>query len=56
MSPYKHGEFMALAPDLPGAVGGGYTPEEAVSELVLGIAAILEHADELGVPLPKPTG
>ncbi len=48
------GLFVARAADFPGAVGAGATRDEAVEELTNGIAAMLEHAEQLGAAVPPP--
>jgi antitoxin HicB len=52
--PDEDGLFVARAADFPGAVGAGETRDEAVDELVNGIAAMLEHAAARGLAVPAP--
>ena len=49
------GGFLATAPDLPGCMSDGATPEEAVSNIQDAIAAWIEAAHDLGHAVPKPT-
>jgi predicted RNase H-like HicB family nuclease len=49
------GGFLAAAPDLPGCMSGGATPEEAVSNIQDAIAAWIEAAHDLGHAVPKPS-
>jgi antitoxin HicB len=49
------GGFLATAPDLPGCMSDGATPEEAVSNIQDAIAAWIEAARDLGHPMPKPS-
>jgi len=49
------GGFLAIAPDLPGCMSDGATPEEAVSNIQDAIVAWIEAARDLGHAVPKPT-
>ena len=49
------GGFLATAPDLPGCMSDGATPEEAVSNIQDAIVAWIEAARDLGHAVPKPT-
>jgi predicted RNase H-like HicB family nuclease len=49
------GGFLAIAPDLPGCMSDGVTPEEAVSNIQDAIAAWIEAAQDLGHPVPAPS-
>jgi antitoxin HicB len=49
------GGFMATAPDLPGCMSDGETPEEAVSNIQDAITAWIEAAHDLGHVVPKPS-
>ncbi|HEY1983275.1 MAG TPA: type II toxin-antitoxin system HicB family antitoxin [Xanthobacteraceae bacterium] len=49
------GGFMATAPDLPGCMSDGATPEEAVSNIQDAITAWIEAAHDLGHAVPKPS-
>ena len=42
------GGFLAIAPDLPGCMSDGATPEEAVSNIQDAIVAWIEAAQDLG--------
>jgi antitoxin HicB len=48
------GGFLAEAPDLPGCMSDGETPQEAVTNLLDAIASWME-AEEQGRPVPKPS-
>ena len=48
-------EWAAEFPDLPGCVGGGDTPSEAVDDAMLTLAYYLSELKEEGQELPKPT-
>ena len=47
--------FVAFAPDLPGCMSDGETPEEAVSNAQDAIAAWIEAARDLGHAVPAPS-
>jgi antitoxin HicB len=49
------GGFLATAPDLPGCMSDGATPEEAVSNIQDAIVTWIEAARDLGHAVPKPT-
>jgi predicted RNase H-like HicB family nuclease len=49
------GGFLATAPDLPGCMSDGATPEEAVSNIQDAIIAWIEAARDLGHAVPKPS-
>jgi antitoxin HicB len=49
------GGFLATAPDLPGCMSDGATPEEAVSNIQDAIIAWIEAARALGHVVPKPS-
>jgi antitoxin HicB len=49
------GGFLATAPDLPGCMSDGATPEEAVSNIQDAITTWIEAADDLGHAVPKPS-
>jgi len=49
------GGFLATAPDLPGCMSDGETPEEAVSNIQDAIVAWIEAARDLGHAVPKPS-
>ena len=49
------GGFLATAPDLPGCMSDGATPEEAVSNIQDAIDAWIEAARDLGHAVPKPS-
>ncbi len=49
------GGFLATAPDLPGCMSDGATPEGAVVNIQDAIAAWIEAARDLGHAVPKPS-
>jgi antitoxin HicB len=49
------GGFLATAPDLPGCMSDGATPEEVVSNIQDAIATWIEAAHDLGHAVPKPS-
>jgi antitoxin HicB len=49
------GGFLATAPDLPGCMSDGDTPEEAVSNIQDAIVTWIEAARDLGHAVPKPS-
>jgi len=49
------GGFLATAPDLPGCMSDGATPEEAVSNIQDAITAWIEAEWRLGHAVPKPS-
>ena len=55
LSPEDGGGFLATAPDLPGCMSDGPTPEDAVRNLGDAIAVWIATANELGRAVPPPT-
>ncbi len=51
----KGGGFLAMAPDLPGCMSDGDTPEEALANIQDAMAAWIEAARDLGHTVPKPS-
>jgi antitoxin HicB len=49
------GGFIAAAPDLPGCVSDGETPEEALTGVRDAISAWIDEARELNRMIPKPS-
>jgi predicted RNase H-like HicB family nuclease len=49
------GGFVVTAPDLPGCMSDGATPEEALANIQDAIATWIEAANDLGHAVPKPT-
>ncbi len=49
------GGFLATAPDLPGCMSDGATPEEAVANIQDAIITWIEAARDLGHAVPKPS-
>jgi len=49
------GGFLASAPDLPGCVSDGETPEQALGNVRDAILAWLSAAREAGDPTPRPS-
>ena len=49
------GGFVARAPDLPGCMSDGETPEEAVVNARDAILAWIEAAQDLGQAIPAPS-
>ena len=49
------GGFLATAPDLPGCMSDGATPEEAVSNIQDAITTWIEAAHDLGHAVPQPS-
>jgi antitoxin HicB len=49
------GGFVATAPDLPGCMSDGETPEDALAHVRDAITAWIEEARALGRPVPKPS-
>ncbi|HEX8165774.1 MAG TPA: type II toxin-antitoxin system HicB family antitoxin [Beijerinckiaceae bacterium] len=49
------GGFLATAPDLPGCMSDGETPEEALRSVQEAIAEWIEEARRLGREVPKPS-
>lgn len=48
------GGFVAVAPDLPGCISDGESPEEALRNIQDAIAAWIEEAHSLSRPVPPP--
>ena len=48
------GGFVALAPELPGCMSDGETPQEALANAYDAIACWLEAAREMGREVPQP--
>jgi predicted RNase H-like HicB family nuclease len=48
------GGFLATAPDLPGCMSDGATPEEAIVNIQDAIVAWIEAARDLGHVVPQP--
>lgn len=55
LSAEEGGGFLATAPDLPGCMSDGETPEEAVANIQDAIAVWIEAARDLGHAVPKPS-
>lgn len=55
LSPEDGGGFLAVAPDLPGCMSDGASPEEALRNGYDAIACWIEAAVELGRSIPPPT-
>jgi predicted RNase H-like HicB family nuclease len=49
------GGFVATAPDLPGCMSDGETPEDALAHVQDAIAAWVKEARTLGRRVPKPS-
>ena len=49
------GGFLALAPDLPGCMSDGESPEEAVANVQDAIETWIEAASDLGHAIPEPS-
>jgi Uncharacterized conserved protein len=49
------GGFAATVPDLPGCMGDGPTPEEAIQDVQEAIAAWIEAAEDVGRPVLPPS-
>ena len=47
------GGFSATAPDLPGCMSDGETPEQAVSNVIDAIASWIEAVEDLGRDIPR---
>ena len=50
------GGWLAEAPELPGCMSDGDTPQQAVENLMDAIACWIEAAEEDGRPVPAPVG
>ncbi len=48
------GGYIAIAPELPGCMSDGETPEEALANAYDAIGCWIEAAYELGHPIPQP--
>lgn len=48
--------YLAEAPELPGCMGDGKTPQEALRNAERVIKEWIETAKELGRPIPEPRG
>lgn len=55
LTPEDGGGFLARAPDLPGCMSDGETPEEAIANVRDAIVAWIEAATDLGHPVPQPS-
>ncbi len=53
--PEDSGGFLALAPDLPGCMSDGASPEEAVADVQDAIATWIEAANDVGHAIPAPS-
>jgi antitoxin HicB len=49
------GGYLALAPDLPGCMSDGATPEEALKNVQEAIESWIESAKEWGRDIPRPS-
>ena len=54
LSPEDGGGFIALAPELPGCMSDGETPQEWVANAYDAIACWIEAAGEMGRAIPEP--
>ncbi len=48
------GGFVSYAPELPGCIADGETPEEALSAIYDAIGCWIEGAEEAGEAIPEP--
>jgi predicted RNase H-like HicB family nuclease len=55
LPPEDGGGFLATAPDLPGCMSDGETPEEALANVRDAVAAWIEEARALGRAVPEPS-
>lgn len=55
LRPEDGGGFIAIAPDLPGCMSDGSTPQEALANVHDAIDAWIEEARALARPVPGPT-
>jgi antitoxin HicB len=55
LAPEDGGGFVATAPDLPGCMSDGETPEEALANVRDAVAAWIEEARALGRVVPRPS-
>ncbi len=51
--PEDGGGFLATAPDLPGCMSDGETPQEALSNVQDAIASWIETAQDMGRDVPR---
>lgn len=54
LAPSDGGGYLATAPDLPGCMSDGETPEEALANIQDAIASWLDEARRLGREPPAP--
>lgn len=54
LSAEEGGGYLASAPDLPGCVSDGETPEEALAQIQDAIEAWIEAARLSNIPVPSP--
>lgn len=47
--------YTAIAPDLPGCISNGETPEGTMAKAQEAIGLWIENAKNLGQPIPKPS-
>lgn len=55
LPPEDGGGFLAIAPDLPGCISDGDTPEAALRNGYDAIESWLAAAEAHGVPIPSPS-
>jgi predicted RNase H-like HicB family nuclease len=55
LAPSDGGGYLATAPDLPGCMSDGETPEEALANIKDAIVSWLEAAKEWKMEVPKPS-
>lgn len=55
LPPEEGGGFVAVAPDLPGCMSDGETPEEALRNIQDAIAEWIDEAQALSRPVPPPS-
>jgi len=55
LSADEGGGYLATAPDLPGCMSDGETPEEALHNIQDAITAWIEAAKAWGQPVPQPS-
>ena len=56
LTPEEGGDFLAWAPELPGCMSDGETPEEAESHCREAIVEWLDHARHEGIAIPQADG
>ncbi len=56
LSPEDGSGWIATVPDLPGCMGDGEAPEEALQDVKSAIDSWIQHAEELNREIPKPRG